>query len=453
MMYAELVKGTMNNQKEARKEFRLAQAKEREVVAIDILEDAKCAVKELKCEHLLDDNKEEVVNTISINKGKIVKVEVEKIVPREIVKEVVKTKEVKIVDEETLKQLEIARKTASTWQAKANKLENTISEKDNYIAKLKAEIESLKAIKEKTKEPVEEFDYFSSPEYQEYIAMEAEMAESNECSISVENVKPEPKKQEAVKLEQLNVKLQKYSNANIYKYNNGYLIASPKAQEITWLPNGHEALSQQAKDSIVNELVKTYKFPTNRVSVSPYVVTKSNAYFARVAAMDGVETFSPSDIFAGYVFYQGQYFLFTYMPEGHSNKVFIDDFNKKIQGQIARPSKAKIQVITNLVMDMYEEYKALITKDVKVEEPKVEIKKEIKEVTDNNFDNVVNKISAIAKRQQAKRVASIHKKTKSPQEMLASMYNFSEETIKGDGKQNNKLNSSAQDRLAMMLGK
>lgn len=452
MMYVELVKGTMNNQKEARKEFKIAQAKEREIVAIDILEDAKCAVKELKCGYLLEETKEEtVVNNIAINKGKIVKVEVEKIVPKETIKEIVKTKEVKIVDEETLKQLEIARKTASTWQAKANKLENAISEKDALIVKLKQEIESLKAVKE---EP-QDFDYFSTPEYQEYVAMEAERVESNECAIFIDDIKPElksePKKEESIKLEKLNVKLQKYSNANIFKYDNGYFIASPKAQEITWLPNNNQMISQNIKDAISKELIDSYKFPKSRVSVSPYVVKKPNAYFARVAAMDGVEVFSPSDIFAGYIFYQGQYFLFSYEPEKFSDKIFLDEFNKKVNGQISRPSKAKREILSKEVLSMYEEYKALITKDVKVEEPKKEeVKPAINKVTEDNFDNV-SKVSKIAAQLRARKAASIHQKVNA-KDQLMSMYNFNTEEIKGDDKVN-KLNDSAQDRLAMMLGK
>lgn len=440
MMYLEVVKNTMKNQKEERKELKITQSKARETVAIDILEDAKCAVKELKCEYLLD-TPVEVANEITINKGKIVKVEVEKII----------TRDVKVSDPEVLKQLETARKTISTWQSKYDNLTKALTEKDNYIAKLMKEIESLKAPKE---EPVQELDYFSTPEYQEYLEMEAARIESNECVVTIEEtIKPVVKtvKEETIEIKEIDVKLQQYSNASIFKYNNGYFIASPKAQEITWLPNGNEALSQATKDSIVKNLIDNYKFPTTRVSVSPYIVTRPNAYFARVAALDGVETFSPSDIFSGYVFYQGQYFLFTYEPGKFAGKVFVDEFSKKISKQIARPSKAKLQVITKEVLDMYEEYKTLINKEVvketKVQEPVVETKK----VTED-INNVSSKVSRIAQQRRAQKAAKMHNKVNAHQQLM-SMYKFDEEEIKGDGVETNRLSDSAQDRLAMMLGK
>lgn len=449
MMYLEVVKNTMKNQKDERKELKVAQSKAREAVAIDILEDAKCAVKELKCEYLLD-SPQEVTNAITINKGKVIKVEVEKI----ITKDVIKTKEVKVSDPELAKQLDIARKTLSTWQSKANKLEQTLAEKELYIAKLVKEIESLKAVEVTNEEPVQECDYFSSPEYQEYLALEAARIESNECIVNVENVNQEVSvtKEESIKIEEIKVKLQQYSNASVYKYNNGHFIASPKAQEITWLPNGNEVISQATKESIVNSLINDYKFNATRVSVSPYTIVRPNAYFARVAALEGVDTFSAADIFSGYVFYQGQYFLFTYEPGKHTDKVFVDDFNKKIAGQIARPSKNKIQVITKEVLSMYEEYKALVTKETKVEEPvKEEQQVAPKKVTEDNFENI-SKVSRIAQQRRAQKAAKMHSKVNAHQQLM-SMYNFDTEEIGGDNKQTNGLSDSAQDRLAMMLGK
>lgn len=441
MMYLEVVKNTMKNQKEERKELKVTQSKERETVAIDILEDAKCAVKELKCEYLLD-APVEVANEITINKGKIVKVEVEKII----------TKDIKVSDPEVLKQLETARKTIATWQSKYDSLTKALTEKDNCIDKLMKEIEALKATKEET---VEELDYFSTPEYQEYLELEAARIESNECVVTMEEtIKPvvkTPVKEESVTIEEIDVKLQQYSNASIFKYNNGYFIASPKAQEITWLPNGNEVLSQDTKDLIVKNLIDNYKFPTTRVSVSPYIVTRPNAYFARVAALDGVETFGPSDIFSGYVFYQGQYFLFTYEPGKFAGKVFVDEFSKKISKQIARPSKAKLQVITKEVLDMYEEYKTLINKEtveeIKVQEPVVQPNKVVKDVNE-----VSSKVSRIAQQRRAQKAAKMHNKVNAHQQLM-SMYKFDEEEIKGDGVETNRLSDSAQDRLAMMLGK
>lgn len=156
----------------------------------------------------------------------------------------------------------------------------------------------------------------------------------------------------------------KGGNAKLFKTDNCYLIASPSAREITWLSK--EELTDEYKQSVVNTLVRDYKFHEHRTELSPIIIDDEKIYMARTYAKAGVGTFCNDDIIAGHVKIGGSkdFILYTYFP--NTNKAIIESLEKKLlmaEGKLKAENtmpdnKALLAKVNAAIRGAYKEYKA-----------------------------------------------------------------------------------------------
>ncbi|MBP3930928.1 MAG: hypothetical protein J6D47_15370 [Peptostreptococcaceae bacterium] len=156
----------------------------------------------------------------------------------------------------------------------------------------------------------------------------------------------------------------KGGNAKLFKTDNCYLIASPSAREITWLSK--EELTDEYKQSVVNTLVRDYKFHEHRTQLSPIIIDDEKIYMARTYAKAGVGTFCNDDIIAGHVKIGGSkdFILYTYFP--NTNKAIIESLEKKLlmaegklkAGNTMPDNKALLGKVNAAIRGTYKKYKA-----------------------------------------------------------------------------------------------
>ena len=156
----------------------------------------------------------------------------------------------------------------------------------------------------------------------------------------------------------------KGGNAKLFKTDNCYLIASPSAREITWLSK--EELTDEYKQSVVNTLVRDYKFHEHRTQLSPIIIDDEKIYMARTYAKAGVGTFCNDDIIAGHVKIGGSkdFILYTYFP--NTNKAIIESLEKKLlmaegklkAGNTMPDNKALLAKVNAAIRGAYKKYKA-----------------------------------------------------------------------------------------------
>lgn len=415
MMYKELVKGLMEKQREERKDLKATQEKEREATMMNVLADVETIAKELKCEHLLNTKAtvEQVVNNVVINKGKVVKVEVEKVVEKivekevkgntDILKQAIASKDKYIVElEQQLSDkafnaanngyvvdgvevsVQIVNELNKTIKELQEQLANKDAEKDQAVKdmrdKAKAEYTKMKKTastwQSKYNSLLNEFNKLKANNEQQK-AYESQVVENNKPEVKQENkvekrveniVKESKQEPKEIKLEKLDVKFKnKFSQAQLFRFNNGFVMGSPAVEELTYLPTPGYVLSDYEKAQINGILVKDYKFGTNRTEMSPYKVYRPNAYFARVNAIKGIETFSKEDTFAGYVIIRNKYYLYTCIAK--NSKCYVDDLVKLVAGEtITRPSRVVIDEVNKIVFEMYAEYCGILKQNGKDDE-------------------------------------------------------------------------------------
>ena len=156
----------------------------------------------------------------------------------------------------------------------------------------------------------------------------------------------------------------KGGNAKLFKTDNCYLIASPSAREITWLSK--EELTDEYKQSVVNTLVRDYKFHEHRTELSPIIIDDEKIYMARTYAKAGVGTFCNDDIIAGHVKIGGSkdFILYTYFP--NTDKAIIESLEKKLlmaegklkAGNTMPDNKALLAKVNAAIRGTYKKYKA-----------------------------------------------------------------------------------------------
>lgn len=362
----------LEEQKQARKEFRAQQAKEREAMAINVLADTHEVLKALECEYLLKQETKEVIVEKEIEVIK--EVEVEKIVKVEDTKEIERLSNI-ITD---LKQQMSKMQPISQIDDGVEVLKQTLKAKDKYIAELEKQL----AVKETITEELVN-NCYDDEDYLQYLA-EQEYIEEEE--VIEEPIQPAVKEEKIVApittdvfVKQLKVNISKYNgSARIYQTDKCYLIASPTTDEITWISN--EELTDEYKTLIESKLVDEFKFLPARTKLSPIAINRENGYMARVSAKEGYENFSMKDILSGYVKLDNKFYLYSYSPAG--TKVFVEDFDKKRRGEAKTyPYGAGIKDrVVAVVLDMYKEYKTLIdTKKVEEEKKAEETAKKFNE--------------------------------------------------------------------------
>lgn len=371
------VQSLLQQQKEARKEFKMQQAQEREAMAINVLADTREVLKALKCEYLLEQEVKEVIVekeqvNVSINKGKIVQivkeVKVQDTNNTDILKQAIKSKDEYIIQLEEQLQNKAFNAAENGYVVDGIEVSvDIVKELNNQIAKLQEQL----ACQVLTNNEETVMDDESA--YLEYLASQEEHASVIEEQVVVPPVKKEEKVIAPVTTEayvkQLKANISKYNgSARIYQTDKCYLIASPTTDEITWLSNVE--LSDEYKLLIESKLVNEFKFLPARTKLSPVTVTRDNAYMARVSAKDGYQNFSMRDVLSGYVKINNKFYLYSYSPA--STSVFVEDFDKKRRGEAKTFPAGMKDKIVPVVMDMYKEYKALVDTKVKENDLKAE---------------------------------------------------------------------------------
>lgn len=371
------VQSLLQEQKEARKEFKMQQAQEREAMAINVLADTREVLKALKCEYLLEQEVKEVIVekeqvNVSINKGKIVQivkeVKVQDTNNTDILKQAIKSKDEYIIQLEEQLQNKAFNAAENGYVVDGIEVSvDIVKELNNQIAKLQEQLACI------TLTSNEEIVMDDESAYLEYLASQEEHASVIEEQVVVPPVKKEEKVIAPVTTEayvkQLKANISKYNgSARIYQTDKCYLIASPTTDEITWLSNVE--LSDEYKLLIESKLVNEFKFLPARTKLSPVTVTRDNAYMARVSAKDGYQNFSMRDVLSGYVKINNKFYLYSYSPA--STSVFVEDFDKKRRGEAKTFPAGMKDKIVPVVMDMYKEYKALVDTKVKENDLKAE---------------------------------------------------------------------------------
>lgn len=418
--------------KEAALEAQLKQvAVEKEQLAINVLADADVLVRELGCEHLLNTNTEsttvvENIVNVSINKGRIVEVVKDRI---QVIEDNTKIEELVFANKDLTDELakkeamiqdlaeQVARfkKSSSSFQSRATKAENEVAKLNTVIAELQAQLAEATKPMTTTNEVVEETGF--NDDYLLYLATQEEsiMAQFNEEQEVVENtietkkeVKEEIKKEvtnkangpEYVKL--VSAKLGKSEHVKLFLTESCYLIASPFAQEMTWITNG--PISDEYKMQVEEILVKDYKFNKSRVEVSPIVVSDSVGYMARVKGAEGTNVYSNDDVYSGYVKYKGEFILYTYFP--NTNTAIIESLDKKIlesQGKLSGSTMPKdkkaLQFVNGKIRNMFKKYEAL-TADIRKEHAE-----SVKKANDN-FNAKAEEANRILEARRAKIMAA-----------------------------------------------
>lgn len=441
--------------KEAALEAQLKQvAVEKEQLAINVLADADVLVRELGCEHLLNTNTESttvvenIVNVsinkgrivevvkeveakatanITINKGKIVKIVKDRV---QVIEDNTKIEELVFANKDLTDELakkeamiqdlaeQVARfkKSSSSFQSRATKAENEVAKLNTVIAELQAQLAETTKPMTTTNEVVEETGF--NDDYLLYLATQEEsiMAQFNEEQEEVventietkKEVKEEIKKEvtnkangpEYVKL--VSAKLGKSEHVKLFLTESCYLIASPFAQEMTWITNG--PISDEYKMQVEEILVKDYKFNKSRVEVSPIVVSDSVGYMARVKGAEGTNVYSNDDVYSGYVKYKGEFILYTYFP--NTNTAIIESLDKKIlesQGKLSGSTMPKdkkaLQFVNGKIRNMFKKYEAL-TADIRKEHAE-----SVKKANDN-FNAKAEEANRILEARRAKIMAA-----------------------------------------------
>lgn len=416
--------------KEAALEAQLKQvAVEKEQLAINVLADADVLVRELGCEHLLNTNTEsttvvENIVNVSINKGRIVEVVKDRI---QVIEDNTKIEELVFANKDLTDELakkeamiqdlaeQVARfkKSSSSFQSRATKAENEVAKLNTVIAELQAQLAEATKPMTTTNEVVEETGL--NDDYLLYLATQEEsiMAQFNEEQEEVventietkEEVKEEIKKEETngpeyVKL--VSAKLGKSEHVKLFLTESCYLIASPFAQEMTWITNS--PISDEYKMQVEEILVKDYKFNKSRVEVSPIVVSDSVGYMARVKGAEGTNVYSNDDVYSGYVKYKGDFILYTYFP--NTNTAIIESLDKKIlesQGKLSGSTMPKdkkaLQFVNGKIRNMFKKYEAL-TADIRKEHAE-----SVKKANDN-FNAKAEEANRILEARRAKIMAA-----------------------------------------------
>ena len=416
--------------KEAALEAQLKQvAVEKEQLAINVLADADVLVRELGCEHLLNTNTEsttvvENIVNVSINKGKIVKIVKDRI---QVIEDNTKIEELVFANKDLTDELakkeamiqdlaeQVARfkKSSSSFQSRATKAENEVTKLNTVIAELQAQLAEATKPMTTTNEVVEETGL--NDDYLLYLATQEEsiMAQFNEEQEEVventietkEEVKEEIKKEETngpeyVKL--VSAKLGKSEHVKLFLTESCYLIASPFAQEMTWITNS--PISDEYKMQVEEILVKDYKFNKSRVEVSPIVVSDSVGYMARVKGAEGTNVYSNDDVYSGYVKYKGDFILYTYFP--NTNTAIIESLDKKIlesqgklNGSTMPKDKKALQFVNGKIRNMFKKYEAL-TADIRKEHAE-----SVKKANDN-FNAKAEEANRILEARRAKIMAA-----------------------------------------------
>ena len=152
-------------------------------------------------------------------------------------------------------------------------------------------------------------------------------------------------------------KVGKNTNAKLFQTEKCYLIASPTTDEVTWLSN--EVLSEEYKIAVENILVDDHKFLSNRTKLSPIKINRENAYMARASAVKGTHEFSMEDVLVGYVKLNNKFYLYSYRPK--YARPNVDSLDAVIANkEKTMPQMSIVKQVTEIVIDMYKEYKALV---------------------------------------------------------------------------------------------
>lgn len=308
--------------------------KEKEDLAIKKLTELKEILAALDCSHLLENSTVE----------RIVEKEVEKIVevpgPIQVVKDVTE------IDEHL--------KTIADQQKEIEKLKKTIATMQKNNAKIKESVNETK-LNNIENMPITE-TYISEEE--DYIAFLS--SQEDNYNISTEEKKNEELNIDTTKpqfVKMVKNKVGKNTNAKLFQTEKCYLIASPTTDEVTWLSN--EVLSEEYKIAVENILVDNHKFLSNRTKLSPIKINRENAYMARASAVKGTHEFSMEDVLVGYVKLNNKFYLYSYRPK--YARPNVDSLDAVIANkEKTMPQMSIVKQVTEIVIDMYKEYKALV---------------------------------------------------------------------------------------------
>lgn len=340
-------------------------------------------------------------------------VEVSLEVVKSLQEEIAKSQE---INAELAEQVARFKKSSSSFQSRATKAENEVAKLNTVIAELQAQLAEATKPMTTTNEVVEETGL--NDDYLLYLATQEEsiMAQFNEEQEEVventietkKEVKEEIKKKETNKangpeyVKLVSAKLGKSEHVKLFLTESCYLIASPFAQEMTWITNG--PISDEYKMQVEEILVKDYKFNKSRVEVSPIVVSDSVGYMARVKGAEGTNVYSNDDVYSGYVKYKGDFILYTYFP--NTNTAIIESLDKKIlesQGKLSGSTMPKdkkaLQFVNGKIRNMFKKYEAL-TADIRKEHAE-----SVKKANDN-FNAKAEEANRILEARRAKILAA-----------------------------------------------
>lgn len=391
-------------------------------LGLQILTEAKEKLDILEVGYLLNTNMaERVMAPVRITRldGRVLKLRARK-------QDVEKIAELEKQLKETQEKLDAAKKTEEEYKAAIKTYNTNVADLEKKIAELEAknsdltakvsELESKATVNTNVYDEHAEYnEYLNSQEYyemlesqeQEYLASQEK--ENKDIKKTVEDVLEnrkgngervgspkerlinefnnisdedieesivEIKTEETVKEETVEVVAPEFAkvvktkvnfkggNAKLFKTDNCYLIASPSAREITWLSK--EELTDEYKQSVVNTLVRDYKFHEHRTELSPIIIDDEKIYMARTYAKAGIGTFCNDDIIAGHVKIGGSkdFILYTYFP--NTDKAIIESLEKKLlmaegklkAGNTMPDNKALLGKVNAAIRGTYKKYKA-----------------------------------------------------------------------------------------------
>lgn len=410
-------------------------------------------LKELGCEHLLSlkaGETKEIVKEVEVVKEVIVEVPVEVVKEVEVIKEVtVDNSELqneieKLKEEIKKKNIENGNLKGQVTKAKNNKeaMQNKIKELEDEIVKLGKEVSKYKTTASTwhskydelkntitVEEPVEITDTVAESE--DKITNEKEDSkEVTKNNTKKRNTRQNKRKREAVKnnAEQQDNKIEKEvvaenqiiktddvslmecksyrrsrEDVHMYEGKQCYVLASEICQQITVIPKAHSfVVTDELVDAYQQELVNKGYAPV-RTNVSPVVINHSEGiykgYLARTDALEGVETFSKDDVFAGYVYKGSKGYLFTWDRSKHSVPAMYK-LQESVQGRkdansITSKEIAEMSIFVKKMFKLYDaKVEVIVAKATEIAKQKAEIARQKLEVNSQETKRIREKMNA-----------------------------------------------------------
>ena len=302
--------------------------------------------------------------------------------------------------EDTKKQVEWFKSSASTWQSKYTKLFNetkdvkdesvlqqALKAKDEYIIKLETQLQD-KAYQaandgyvvnglEVSVNVVNDLNDQINKLQEELAQKERDIELLQQAAICYENTKKQnkventkevvkevPKDEANKECFALNTNVKFKAGTKLFESDNHYVIAKSSVKDIVVVPKKFN-VEVNKQDFIKYEdlLVNKFNFDKDRQVISPVVVEhndgKHKAFLARTEARESLFVFSYKDVLAGYVVNNYKVYSWSWNPETHEEP-FVLDLGQQAKGKRCTVSPCDKKAIVLTIKAMKAQYEEQI---------------------------------------------------------------------------------------------